>query len=262
VIRSSNLGARFARFFSQSFRYFAALCLALPVVAQPQNQQTPAAAFEPPVVPVHDEPHHRQIFQYGPTRILDLQLPPGDRSWFHSHDWPVLYLTLSSAPMRNQVPGGEWTGGARRNDNAPRPAPPPAPRPTSFTGYFERPSTHRIENTGDTLLRALVVVNETPGNDTLSIEQAGFAGTPEVDNAWFRAYRLRLAGGAATQAHVHDAPVVLLQATAGTAESSGPMRFEFNEPGQWGFYDAGVEHAVRNVGATSLELIEVEVRIR
>ena len=34
---------------------------------------------EEPVVPVYHEPHHRQVFQYGSTRILDVQVPPGER---------------------------------------------------------------------------------------------------------------------------------------------------------------------------------------
>ena len=29
---------------------------------------------EEPIVPVYPEPHHRQVFQYGPTRILDVQI--------------------------------------------------------------------------------------------------------------------------------------------------------------------------------------------
>jgi len=42
-----------------------------------------------PIMPVHQEPHHRQVFQRGPMRILGLQIPPGDVSWFHTHEWPV-----------------------------------------------------------------------------------------------------------------------------------------------------------------------------
>ena len=228
--------------------------------AQSTGESAAETAFEPPVVPVHDEPHHRQLFQFGRTRILDLQLPPADRSWYHSHDWPVLYLTLSQSPMRNQVPGGEWSGGNPRPADAPRPAPPPAPRPTSFTGYFDNPSTHRIENAGDNLLRALVVVNESEGDETHSIQAAGFAGEPEVDNAWFRAWRVVLPAGGSTDTHRHITPVVVLQATDGTGYANGPMDFELNEPGQWAFYDAGVEHTISNRGDASLELIEVEVR--
>jgi mannose-6-phosphate isomerase-like protein (cupin superfamily) len=38
------------------------------------------------------------------------------------------------------------------------------------------------------------------------------------------------------------------------------MTFEFNEPGQWAFFDADAAHEVSNSGDTPLELIEVEVR--
>jgi mannose-6-phosphate isomerase-like protein (cupin superfamily) len=38
------------------------------------------------------------------------------------------------------------------------------------------------------------------------------------------------------------------------------MKWEFNEPGQWAFYDAGSEHQVRNSGDGQLELLEIEVR--
>ena len=38
------------------------------------------------------------------------------------------------------------------------------------------------------------------------------------------------------------------------------MTFEFNEPGQWGFYDLGARHEITNNGTAPLELIEVEVR--
>ena len=46
--------------------------------------------------------------------------------------------------------------------------------------------------------------------------------------------------------HQHTAPVVILQDSAGKALASGPMRFEFNEPGQWGFFDAGSRQKISN----------------
>ncbi len=230
-------------------------------IAQSDGGTPSRYEIESPVVPVHHEPHHRQVFQYGPVRILDMQIPPGDLSWFHTHEWPVLYMTLGRAPIRNQVPGGEWTGGERRGNDAPTPEP-AAPRATSFTGYFDRPSTHRIENVGDGLFRAMVVVNESAGDDATSVEQAGFDSEPELTNAWFRSYRVELAPGAATPPHTHGSPVVILQATQGTGMAEGAMNFEFNEPGQWAFYDSGAEHVIRNVGASAIELLEIEVRFR
>jgi oxalate decarboxylase/phosphoglucose isomerase-like protein (cupin superfamily) len=241
-----------------------ALLLASPiVVAQPGEAPVSRADIDSPVVPVHEEPHHRQVFQYGTTRILDLQVPPGDISWFHSHEWPVLYMTLGTSSIRTQNLGSDWSGGGDARPANAQAQPPPArrmPRATSTTGYIERPVTHRIENRGDGLFSAMVVVNETKGEDTTSVADAGFDSEPELTNAWFRSYRVTLARGATTGAHEHTTPVVIFQAIAGKAKANGPMDFEFNRPGQWAFYDAGVGHTIENLGDAAIELLEIEVR--
>src|SRR5262245_18581016 len=79
------------------------------------------------VVPVYHEPHHRQLFANGTTRILEGQVPPGDTSWYHIHTEPVLYLTLSASQQRTQVLGEDW-GRGRGNGEGGAPAPAPAGR--------------------------------------------------------------------------------------------------------------------------------------
>jgi quercetin dioxygenase-like cupin family protein len=241
-------------------------------LAQSDAAPRARADIQSPVVPVHEEPHHRQVFQYGPTRILDLQVPPGDISWFHSHEWPVLYMTLGTSAVRTQNLGSDWSGGGgaraanAQAGGAPRPAPPPSerrtPRATSTTSYLERPVTHRIENVGEGLFAAMVVVNETAGDDTTSVAEAGFDGEPELTNPWFRSYRITLGAGETTDPHEHTTPVVIFQAIAGKALADGPMKFELNRPGQWAFYDTGVAHGIENLGDASIEVLEIEVRRR
>jgi quercetin dioxygenase-like cupin family protein len=266
---------------------------AAPATPTQPSQPAPSPAWEPPVVPVYHEPHHRQVFQKGPVRILDLQIPPGDMSWFHSHEAPVLYVTLGTSATRTQNLGGEWSGGGARGARpgggapategrgAPAGAAPPAgappagaqpagragggrgagaPRATSTTSYAQQPVTHRLENVGTGLFRAMVVINETPGDETATEQAAGFDAKPELTNRWFRAYRLTLAPGQKTPPHRHRAPVAIFQATPGKGLGAGPMTFEFNEPGQWAYFDADAPHEVSNVGSGPLELIEVEVR--
>jgi mannose-6-phosphate isomerase-like protein (cupin superfamily) len=231
-----------------------------------------------PIMPVHQEPHHRQVFQRGPMRILDLQVPPGDVSWFHTHEWPVYYLTTSDSPTVSQNLGEEWGAGRRGRGAAPASGPPPAaggpppaargpapagrgrPRLMSDLSYAERPNTHRIRNDGPTLFRAMVVVNETGGDETVTEEQAGFADKPISSNKWFRVYRIALGPGEKSPSHQHKAPVVILQDTAGKGIGVGGMTFEFNEPGQWAYFDPGDRHQLTNTGDGRLELIEVEVR--
>jgi quercetin dioxygenase-like cupin family protein len=278
----------------------AALASSVAVFGQGSPWQPPNEAGEgqTPIMPVHEEPHHRQLFQSGPMRIIDLQIPPGDTSWFHTHEWPVFYLTVADSQTRTQVFGEEWgagrgrgagpgRGGDGRGAAAPpapaaapsaAPAAPAAPRGgapggaatgrfrprlMSDTSYAERKVTHRIGNIGTGLYRAIGVINETPGGDETVTEQAaGFSAKPDSSNRWFRIYRVALAAGEKTQAHQHTAPVVILQDSAGKALASGTMRFEFNEPGQWGYFDAGSRHEIANAGDARVELIEVEVRRR
>lgn len=215
------------------------------------------------VVVVHEEPHHRQVFQHGAVRVLDMQLPPGEMSAFHRHDWPVLLLGISAAgaQTRSQVLGQEWSTPAAPTAISPGTAPRMV-RPTSTTAYAEKPVTHRLENLGTGVARNIVVVNESQGDDSLTEQQAGFTAKPEVTNRWFRAYRIALSPGERTAAHQHSAPVVLVQVTDGKGAGVGAMTWEFNTPGQWAFFEAGDPHAFANLGDGRLELIEVEVRTR
>jgi hypothetical protein len=279
-------------------RVFAALsCIALGLLAafvsldaqtawQPPDE---AGQGQTPIMPVHQEPHHRQVFQYGPMRIIDLQIPPGDMSWFHTHEWPVFYLTVADSQTRTQILGEEWgargraagpggrTGGAPAGAAPRAGGPPPAaagaprgggpprfrPRLMSDVSYAERAVTHRIHNNGTGLYRALGVINETQGGDeAITEEAAGFTGKAESSNRWFRVHRVALAPGEKTPAHQHTAPVVLLQDSPGKGTATGPVTFEFNEPGQWGFFDSGARHEIANSGTERLELIEVEIRRR
>jgi hypothetical protein len=261
----------------------------LAVYAQSPAWQPPndAGQGQTPIMPVHQEPHHRQVFQSGPMRIIDLQIPPGDVSWFHSHEWPVFYLTVADSQTRTQVLGEDWGAGRGRGGAASPPAagaapaslppqgaaaPPVAraggpgpgrfrPRLMSDVSYAQRAVTHRIQNVGTGLYRAMGVINETMGGDeTVSEQAAGFTTKAESSNRWFRVHRVVLAPGEKTAMHEHAAPVVILQDSAGKALAAGAMRFEFNEPGQWGFYDTGSRHEIANTGDARIELIEVEVR--
>src|SRR5688572_12292077 len=75
---------------------------------QPPNAE---GQGQTPVMPWHQEPRHRPLVQSGPTRIIGSPTPPGHVSWFHSHAWPVCYLTVAESQTRTQLRGREW--GAR-----------------------------------------------------------------------------------------------------------------------------------------------------
>ncbi len=216
------------------------------------------------VVPVYHEPHHRQLFAYGTTRILEGQVPPGDTSWYHVHAEPILYLTLSASAQRTQNLGEDWSGGrgappGRGAAPPGRGGPPvPAVRPTSTTSYYDAPVTHRITNVGDRLFRFMVVTNASPGD--ASAADHGFAGKAELSNRWFRAYRIRLEPGQKTEPHKHTTESVIIQVSDGHGHAVGPMNFELGEQGRWAWFDKDTVHEITNTGTVPLEVIEVDVR--
>ena len=235
-----------------------------------ETPRLPDPAGQDRVVPVYEEPRHRQIFKSGTTRILELIVLPGDTSLFHSHEDPIAYVNLSGSTLRTQELGKEWSqgggrGGARAGGAgaatppAAATAPAPAVRVTSTTSYATTPATHRISNTGTGIVHALVVVNQTKGTDATTPKDAGFEGTPELTNNWFRAYRFALPPGQ-SGTHTHKAPAFLVQASEGTAVTQGARLRALNDVGDWAFFDAGVAHEMRNTSTATVEFVEIEVR--
>ena len=237
-----------------------------------ETPRLPDPAGQDRIVPVYEEPRHRQIFKAGTTRILELIVLPGDTSLFHSHEDPIAYINLSGSTLRTQELGKEWSQGggargARAGGAAPAPVAAPAPsltavpavRVTSTTSYAQTPATHRIANTGTGIVHALVIVNQTKGTDATTPKDAGFDGAPELTNNWFRVYRFSLPPGQ-TGTHAHKTPTFLAQTSDGTAVARGARLRALNETGDWAFFDAGVSHDISNTSTGTVEFVEVEVR--
>jgi hypothetical protein len=252
---------------------FAAAVVSLGVAMAAVRAQEAPRLPDPPsgdrVVPVYEEPRHRQIFRSGTTRILELIVLPGDTSLFHTHEDPIAYVNLSGSTLRTQELGKEWSqGGGARGARAggaapaaaPAPAAPvPAVRVTSTTSYAQTPVTHRIANTGTGIVHALVIVNQTKGTDATTPQDAGYGGMPELTNNWFRVYRFSLPAGQ-TGTHTHKTPTFLAQTSDGTAVARGTQLRALNQTGDWAFFDAGVAHEISNTSTATAEFVEVEVR--
>ena len=252
---------------------FAAGIVAAAVSAGALRAQEAPRLPDPPgqdrIVPVYEEPRHRQVFKSGTTRILELIVLPGDTSLFHTHEDPIAYINLSTSALRTQELGKEWSqgggrgsargGGARAAGPGAPAAPAPAVRVTSTTSYAQTPATHRIANTGTGIVHALVVVNQTKGTGATTPKDAGFEGTPELTNNWFRSYRFALPPGQ-SGTHTHKAPAFLVQTSDGTAVTQGARLRALNQVGDWAFFDAGVAHEMRNTSTATVEFVEVEVR--
>jgi hypothetical protein len=217
-----------------------------------------------PSVPLYQEPRHHVVYDSASMRIHDIQIPPGDTTLYHTHDTAILYVPIASSRTRSQVLGAEWGGGGAAAA-APAPAPVEPARPgkvNSVVTYVEKPYTHRVNNVGTTVFRLVGIANRTAGATADTDDVSGLSATPELVNKWYRAHRLVLKAGQATASHRHATPVVVVMQTPGTASAAqgdGAGWLPLNGPGSFTRHDAGT-HVVRNVGASDVELVEIEVR--
>ena len=104
-------------------------------------------------------------------RILDVRIPPGDVTLFHSHDHPTLYVTVQDADVATQRPGEDWEHRSR---------PRVLGEVIDRCDYFTDPLVHRVRNDGTDLFHLIAVVNTDAGEHGLvTIADA------ELVNRWF-----------------------------------------------------------------------------
>ncbi len=206
-------------------------------------------------VPVHQEPRHHVVHDSPSMRILDIQIPPGDQTLFHTHDTAILYVPIARSVTRSQEWGGAWSGGGTAAPVAAAPAPDRPGRVNSVTTYVEQPYTHRVNNTGASLFRLIGIANRTAGSDATAS-----ASTPELENRWYRAERLAIKAGASAAISPHAGPVVIVMQTAGSAAVDGASWHPLNGPGDFARIDGATPHTVYNRGASDIELVAVAVK--
>jgi quercetin dioxygenase-like cupin family protein len=222
------------------------------------------SAQDDKVVPVHQEPRHRLVFDSPGTRILDVQIPPGDTTLFHTHSDPILYVTMSTSQTRSQSIGAEWSGVAATTAAAPALTTPPRVAPSSppgrlmsTTSYADKPQTHRVNNIGSSLFRLIGITNASPG-DPSATPSADFSAKPELDNRWFRGYRWSLTPEP-TEQHRHANPVAIVLINGAATAQAGDAKTPLQKPGDFVFIDANQPHVLIGAGPEA-QIVEIEVR--
>lgn len=69
----------------------------------------PAIAEQETVYPALEEPTHRPVFHNDKIDVYDVQLKPGQRSFYHRHSRDQLGIVLRSGSSMNQAQGGVET---------------------------------------------------------------------------------------------------------------------------------------------------------
>lgn len=222
--------------------FILAMLLFLLLALSPLSNQSNAAEDEfagERVVHLLQEPRHRTVHNEGDLYLLDVQINPGDTSFAHVHDQPIMltYISMADGPRDGQI-------GVNLD-------------------YATEPDTHKVSNSGPGLFRIIALVNDSAGNlDLNSDRPQGLSAEPEMENAWFRSYRVELAPGEETDIQLHKLPSVVIQVVDGLLQVTRDDEVidELDHPGNWAWRKAGQSYKVRNVGAIATAVVINEGR--
>ena len=185
-----------------------------------------SASAEEKVLHLLEEPRHRTVHREGDLYLLDVQVNPGDTSFQHIHDQAILLTTIHTGR-------GPANGAVR-----------------SIPEYAYEPLIHNVSNDGPGLLRIIALVNGGKGVKDDSDTPEGMRCDPDIENPWFRSYRLELGPGEQTELQSHDNHTVVVQGSAGvihiTREDGLTRELDSAETGSGGNLDP--PFIVKNMG--------------
>ena len=219
-----------------------------------------AAAFAPlaaaqsvaPTIPVEEASYHVPAFSNDLVTVLNVFIPPHRESGYHRHSLDSVGVLISDTARTGQVLGAEATVTAPRGRGS-----------ANFTNYAREPLVHSVAITGEAPFHNIVVelMYPTPGRFTAGTREQGY--TQILDNERVRIWRLVLEPGQSAPAITQSAPGVrvvidggeLIESVAGRAD-----RHKAPRSGDLYWQDAGTTRAMRNVGTTRIELVELELK--
>lgn len=191
------------------------------------------------VVHILDEPRHRTVHKGDNFRLLDVQINPGDTTLPHTHDSPILYTFISNGQ-------GPLNG-----------------RLSSVTSYVDEPLTHRVNNPGPGLFRIIALAGFGPAIPDMNADlPQGISQPAELENSWFRAWRLNLPAGSETGPIRHVNPAFAVQVSSGTltlTREDGMSR-ELLAPGDWAAVTAAHSYRIVNTSDQAVSVVIKEAR--
>lgn len=219
-----------------------ALTLASPLALVSPAVRAQQGSYDPDkVVHLLQEPRHRTVKRDVGVILLDVQINPGDKSFPHTHNQPILITYISDAD------------GSREGETI------------AHTEYASRPLTHVVENPGPGLFHAIAMVNDNPGVESgIGDRPSGLDAEPDIENRWFRSYRLILEPGESTVLQTHSNPTAIILADGDVLHvtRSDGITHELVDPGDWAWREAGSAFVVSNEGDASSIVVINEARRR
>jgi hypothetical protein len=204
-------------------------------------------------------PFHVPVFSNDYLTLLDINIPPGRNTGYHTHYADSVSVNLSPASRTDQIYGSsEVTVTATDNDGM--------PGRTSFTNVTKNgPHTHKVTNVGPTPFHIIsFVLKDREATAAMVSDRSGVSGyTQIIDNARLRAWRVVLKPGEAAGQITQQAPGLRVYLRGGVLDELVPASADRGMApydGDFIWQDAGQTRIVKNTGTTLIEYVEFELK--
>lgn len=211
--------------------------------AQP-NLQYPA---------VENATFHQLAFNNADVAILNNLYPPHSDSGFHSHPRELFYVVVAAALASTQKLGGPVVT-------------PEVAAPVGSVGFNLMPAgplVHRVINDDNRAYHVIAVEIRRPEPTGASVTDRGKGYTQIFDNNRVRAWRVVLEPGQGIPALTQRANGVRVVVRGGmlrTARPGIPDQTLALQNADFAFQAAGETRALDNVGKTTIEVVELELK--
>jgi hypothetical protein len=220
-----------------------------------------AAATVAAQVPLSKEPRHQTTFENKQLRIINVNIPSGDKSLDHRHE-----LDIATVSMSNGTTIRISTGGQPAADRPSRPL-----GDATVADYAGKAQSHIIENLGKSAYQLFAVENLKSSGWSTAAAAKGLATKMTSESRAFRLYDVNLSRETSQTSHTHAVPTIAVLIT-GTVMSDGPDTQakanpgapiglkQLTQPGQWIMVPPGDTHHVVRLGPGNARIVEIEVR--
>ena len=198
-------------------------------------------------VEISGEPRHHPKFENEFVRLWDVTVPAGDTTLWHAHRNDNVVVSFGDVKLRIETLGrdpveGPWKFGEVR--------------------FSKATYIHRAMNVGATSFHNFTIeLLKTPGGATLTKVPGR---EPVLENERVRVFRVALDPGQSGPMHTHTVPILAIALTAAELEvttegKAQPERVKRPE-GNVLWRAEPVTHAIKNVGKTRYEGVDIEFK--
>jgi hypothetical protein len=214
----------------------------------------PATAQEEgPPVPVQKAAYHWPVFQNDYLMVLRVNFPPGKGAGFHTHSLDQISVIVEDTTNIGQLLGEQPTP-PRKNERG----------NVGYTAFSKKSMTHNTRNVGQTPFHNVVVALMPPKSERFTPGARDVPGYTQVlDNDRVRAWKLTLEPGQTSGVIAQKAPGLRIVVDGGEVAEivpGEPDRGQMLRLGDFYWQEPGTTRAIRNVGTTRIDLVEMELK--